>query len=620
VIGLGSRDNALAVERREPSRPVARRRWPWILAGAALLILVLVTAAVVRLVQAERHLVSARRSMLRAEADVRSANVRGAVTELSGAESEITAATNLLYGSREVTLMGVLPVVHQNLQALRSSVALVFTMANGAKGVLETAGPLVGADGRLGVPLRNGALPLGAVTTAARQLDDLATQMPGAANTPKTRVLLGPVASLQRQVYAEAARRRAQFSSLSRALGLLGDMAGANGPRHYLIAAGNAAEMRGTGGMILSYGLLSGTDGRFTLDKFGPVDQIPLPAPATLPATPDYVTRFAPYGPTQEWRSANLGADFLSVAPVLEAMYNAATRTRVDGVIQVDSMGVAQLLRGLGPVDVPDVGVVTADNVVPLTLNELYVRFPDRAVRQEYLGTVVEAVFRRLVTGDFPDLRALGSGVNQAVRQRDLMFHTSVDADQRAGTQLGADGTLPSTPDFGVLTVQNFSGNKLDYYLNSHLQLSGTRRRGASTVQAQIDLENTAPANGRPSYIFGPFDPTLRNGQYFGLVSLYLPSGTRLVSSSGPAASAPVVTSEDGRTVVSFQQSLDAGGRKTVTLVLQLPPRAPGPYQLVLLSPPRVRPTTVAVDLQVGDERLRRSGTLGAPWVISGTR
>ncbi len=558
--------------------------------------------------------------MLRAEADVRSAHVRAAVAELSSAETDITAATNLLYGSRELTLVGVVPVVHQNLQALRSSVALAFTMANGAKGVLQTAGPLVGPDGRLAVPLQNGALPLGPVTTVARQLDDLAAQLPGAANTPKTRLLLGPVASVQRQVYAEAARRRAQFSSLSRALGLVGDMSGANGPRRYLIAVSNAAEMRGTGGMILSYGLLSGTGGRFTLDKFGPIDQIALPAPATLPTNPDYVTRFATYGPTQQWRNANLGADFRSVAPVLEAMYNAATGTPVDGVIQVDSMGVAQLLRALGPVDVPDVGVVTADNVVPLTLNGLYVQFPDRALRQEYLGTVAEAVFRRLVSGAFPDLRALGSGVTQAVRQRDLMFHTSVEADARAGAQLGADGALPATPDFGVLTVQNFSGNKLDYYLNSSLQLSGTRRRGESSkVQAQIALENTAPANGRPPYIFGPFDPTLRNGQYFGLVSLYLPSGTRLVSSSGPMASAPAVTSEDGRTVVGFQQSLDAGERRTVTLVLELPPRPPGRYELVLVSPPRVRSTTATVDLQLGDERLRRSGTLAAPWVISGT-
>ena len=60
--------------------------------------------------------------------------------------------------------------------------------------------------------------------------------------------------------------RHRQFNKVGPALDLLSDMSGANGPRRYMIAVANEAEMRGTGGMILSYGTLLAQNGKFTLD------------------------------------------------------------------------------------------------------------------------------------------------------------------------------------------------------------------------------------------------------------------------------------------------------------------------------------------------------------------
>jgi hypothetical protein len=332
---------------------------------------------------------------------------------------------------------------------------------------------------------------------------------------------------------------------------------------------------------------------------------------------PDYVLRFPELSPTGLWRNANLGADFNTVAPVLESMYKAATGNSVDGVIQIDSMGLAALLRGIGPVTVPDVGEVNADNVVALTLNELYVRFPDRPVRQEYLGAVAETVFRRLVSGDYSDLRPIAGALARALSARNVVFH-AVDAnDDRIGTLLGGAGGLPSSPDFAALTVQNFSGNKLDYYLDTHLGVTGTRRVGErSTVRVSIDLSNTAPPNGTPPYIFGPFNSSLQPGEYVGLVSLYLPSGTQLVGASANGATTPVATSEDGRTVIAFRENLAAGERRTVTLDVRLPPLPSGGYRLVLVAPPRVRPTTASVDLQLDGRRVRRDVSLMTPAVF----
>src|SRR5436309_10611822 len=112
-------------------------------------------------------------------------------------------------------------------------------------------------------------------------------------------------------------------------------------------------------------------------------------------------------------------------------MYQTATGTPVDGVIQLDSMALSALLRGIGPVTVPDLGDVNADNAVALTLNEAYTLFPDRPVRQEYLGQVAEAAFRRLLSGDYPSLRALGRQLKGAVDRRNVIFWSSKASGER---------------------------------------------------------------------------------------------------------------------------------------------------------------------------------------------
>jgi hypothetical protein len=598
---------------REPVTPRRRRLVIWLgIVVAALIVLAL--AGALRLYQVSKDLKTARSALVTAEAAVRQGNLGVAEKQLQVGNVHVLAANSRLHGSRELAVAGLLPVIHQNLNSLRTSVGLVFEMANGGQQVLAAAGPLKGPDGKLAVSLNGGQIPLATVQAVQTRLQDLALKLPGQGDAPHGHFLVGPVRKLEGQVNQEAIRRRRQFYTVANGLNLLTDMSGARGPRHYLIAVGNAAEMRGTGGMILSYAVLSGTGGRFTLDRVGPIDQIALPAPVTLPNPPDYVTRFANLGPTVQWRNANLGADFTSVAPVLETMYRAATGNTADGVIQIDSMGLAGLLQGIGPVQVPDIGEVNANNVVPLTLNELYVRFPDRPVRQEYLAAVAETAFGRLVSGNFSDLRPLADGLARAVRDRDVMFNAADSDDDRIGTQLGAAGGLPSAPDFAALTVQNLSGNKLDYYVDTHLGITGTRRVGTSSnVRVTIDLSNTAPPNGTPPYIFGPFNSTLQPGEYVGLVSLYVPSGTRLLQSSAGDASPPAATSEDGRAVISFQENVGAGQRKSVTLDLALPPQPPGAYGLTLVSPARVRPTTASVDLDVDGMRLRRDVSLNTP-------
>jgi len=219
------------------------------------------------------------------------------------------------------------------------------------------------------------------------------------------------------------------------------------------------------------------------------------------------------------------------------------------------------------------------------------------------------------VTGDYPSLKGLARSLTDATNRRNVIFWSSRPTGERPAAQLRADGSLPDSPDFTALTVQNLTGNKLDYYLDTALRLTGRRPSGAlGHLTAQIRVTNTASRDGRPQYVFGPAFPEFQPGEYDGLLNLYLPQGASVSGSSGldqPGSLA--LQGEAGRTIVSFRTVLQAGESRTFTLELRLPPRPPGPYHLDLVPVPRVLPTAVDVDIDVGGRRVRHSGPLLRP-------
>jgi hypothetical protein len=167
-----------------------------------------------------------------------------------------------------------------------------------------------------------------------------------------------------------------------------------------------------------------------------------------------------------------------------------------------------------------------------------------------------------------------------------------------------------------TLTVQNIAGNKLDYYLDTALHLTGEREAGTfGEVRAEVVLTNTAPAGAtEPRYVFGPFNEDQEAGLYRGAVSLYLPAGTTLVGTSGdPLDSPPVFQTEGGRPVIGLSVDVPAGSSRRILLDLRLPPRSPGSYELVLVPSPRVRPTQASIHL-TGDATIDAAVVLDRTW------
>jgi hypothetical protein len=583
-----------------------RGLFPILFGLGALVLMALVVAAVgvVHAITLEHRLSRIPSAIQVAQNQVENGQVAAAQASLAADEADLASVNSTLYNSPDFRLLAVLPVARQNVQAVRAAVHLGLKMVGDGRQLVAAAGSVESPTGHLEVSLKAGRAPVQAIQAVGATLDAVVPDLPDSPVPPHGNFLVGPVRSGEQKVWAEGFKRRTELSSVANGLTILNGLTSGTGKRRYLIAVANIAEMRGAGGMILSYGVLDADNGQVTLGNFGPIDELALkhPAPAAFPA--DFLRTYGDLQPSLNWRNATLMSDFTVDAPVLEAMYTQATGLPVDGVIQVDSAGLAALLAGVGPVQDPSLGTVTAANVVPLTLNQAYVQFPNRPVRQEYLAGVAREAFSALTTRTLPSLRLLGTALVQASAARHIVLYANDPSVEAAATGLAVSGALPAPgQDFAQLTVQNFGGDKLDYYLQSALSITGSRPGGGpfGHLTATITLTNQAPPNGTPRYIFGPYARTSKDppGLYRGLVTLYLParSGLAATRAGGALATTPRLNTQNGLTAITYYVTIPAGERSQMTLEVPLPPRPNGPEHFVVVPNARLNPTQTTVAL-----------------------
>lgn len=601
--------------RNEAGAGIGGRSRRWSVIGLVIGAVVVVGAAVsiaawIQLRAALDDLAAAREELAAAEEYAGNRDLVSGSDAVIVAERHLGDARARLLSSAPLQVVRVVPVLGQNVDAARDLTERAFALAATARRMIDAARPLnegglLNDDGTIDNALLG---RIKAESSEARALVEGFEPL----DLPSSWALLGRVEDAAHELAAGEEDFAGAVTSIDKGLGLVGDLIGIDDRRRWLIVAANSAEMRGAGGMVLSFAVIEADHGDVSIGTIGPDDELQarLDRPVDVPLPADYATRYGRYGPTADIRNATLSADFTVGAPVIEAIYEAAMGQDIDGVIQVDPMALRHILGVIGEVRVPGVGKVDADSVVDTVLSDLYSSRPDQEARQDALASVAAAVFEALFTTDadpFDVLDALG----RAIEGRNLMLHSTHDGSQALIEAVGAAGTLAPATDSLHLAVQNFGANKLDYYLDTELALTGTWPRGEpGTVTAAITIANRAPDRDEPRYVFGPNVESMAVGLYRAHAVLYLPAGTSV--STGPSGSGiydEMVGTEDGRPVVTFAVDVPAGASVTVEVGLELAPH-PRCAALTLIPSPRVRPTTARVDIRMDDADLAFDGRL----------
>ncbi|MGH2684334.1 MAG: DUF4012 domain-containing protein, partial [Actinomycetota bacterium] len=332
------------------------------------------------------------------------------------------------------------------------------------------------------------------------------------------------------ELRSELAEALATVKAAARFSEVLPAFLGAEGPRTYFVGAQNPAELRGTGGLIGAFSIMTVDAGRMELGSFRPIQDL-AGADGIEPPNPDYAARYDRFGGAGFWLNINMTPDFPSAATAIERLWAATQEQPVDGTIVADPEALALLMEGGPPVDVPGSDLtVDAATLVPFVTNEAYEVFREPPVRKRLLGEVAGQVLGRFLSGSGDPIQA-GRALAEAVGDGHLLLHAADPGTQEALEVADAAGRLlDPRGDFLAVVANNAAGNKVDFYLNRSIRHEvALQPGGRAEVTTEITFVNEAPSEGVVPYVIGPFEDVSAAGEQVMFLSVYAPGDARLL-------------------------------------------------------------------------------------------
>ena len=361
----------------------------------------------------------------------------------------------------------------------------------------------------------------------------------------------------------EAARA---LDSADRAVQVLPGLVGADGPRDYLLALQNNAEIRATVGMPGAWAVVHADQGKLSMTQQGTATQFGERDTPILPLTPAEVAVYDRQLGTY-FQDANFTPDFPRAAELWAARWQERfPGTQLDGVLSLDPVAMSYLLRGTGAIRVGDL-TLTSENVVEELLNKPYLLLQPEQ-QDELFGDAARALFDA-GTGKLASPLRFVTGVDRAAREgRFLLAPFDEDVLKAlSGTRIlgelsGDDGSTPHV-DVGI---NDATGSKMSYYLRYSTEVQATScvadgQRLSGSMSLRQDLSPRRAAQ-LPTSVTGTGNFGTEQGSQLVLVRLYGPFGGSIDG-----------VSLDGRSLDRSLASVDLEGRPVTTVAVLLSSR-----------------------------------------------
>jgi len=424
------------------------------------------------------------------------------------------------------------------------------------------AADVVQGDGVIG---KGGAIDLKAieqiapdVRSARRGVADAGDRLSAVRTTGNLRKISSAFGDLRKTVDDLSS----MLDSADRALAVLPAMAGSSGPRRYLLVLQNNAEIRSSAGLPGVIVPLLADQGR--IERGDPVSTSTAFPELVAPVLPLSAAEQALFGDFlgRHVTEANLTPDFPRTAELIAARWERDGDGQVDGVLMMDTVTLAYLLKATGPITVDGIRL-TEDNAVQQLLADTYVRLAGKYVAQDaFFQAVADKVFSKLTSGkvNAPNLlKALSKSASEG-RLRVRSFDPR-EARVMADTEIaGTIADAESRAEVGVY-VNDVTSAKMSIFLDYALNVtSSTCRSGVQSLVSDLVLTSSAPKD------MSAYDRYVKGR------GTNAPFGSQALSI---ALVAPTAGKVESVSVNGREQTLDVrmiGGRKTVVVRIVLGP------------------------------------------------
>lgn len=499
-------------------------------------------------------------------------------------------------------LASLIPYYGSDVQAVRDVIGIMEDVSNNALPKLSNA--LTRLDIQQ-IGIENGTVQLGGMSDVAEEIAT-ANKIIADANITLHNVNGTHIAALTDAL----ARVKESFNDLSntmdiasRAVNLLPSMLDVStdqladgSARTYLIMVQNNVELRATGGIPGSWGVLTVTDGHLSISDFASVNKYWNSPVTDITAEEkslfsDKLVRFQ--------QDVNFTPDFSRSGEIASVMWKDLYGQAVDGVISVDPVFLQNILKVIGPVSLADGTVLTGSNTAQILLNQTYFDKTTQEEQNAFFNATAAAVFEHLVA--MPDMNHAGllTAIVDSVDHGHVYVWSAHEDEQQclSGTTLSGElETNPSKPVVGIYFNDATMG-KMDWYLDRKItyEYDKTYPSGAAQYTVHVTLTNTLDTQSAatlPELIRGYVDgdgTTPRGGEISTIMYAYAPAGGRLVdwtfTGSIDDSDFDVLSVHDGLTVGAKSLILQPGESVALTIRV-LTSAAGGNNALILRTTP----------------------------------
>jgi UDP-N-acetylmuramyl pentapeptide phosphotransferase/UDP-N-acetylglucosamine-1-phosphate transferase len=571
--------------------------------GLLVVTIALAAPAVLALVRARSALEQGRSAAQAGLDAARQGDADAAHADFTRAAALLDRAHGLL-GSPLVSMGRVVPVLGPNITAVRAVTDIGLDLAGVGRDLADHAGAksLHVVDGRF--PIDDVRALSGQLDHALATLDSSVATLDGIDGP----FIAGPVRTAVATLDDRIRRTTDQTATAAEAARLAPALFGGDRPRRYFLAVVTPTELRGSGGIIGSFGIITIDAGKIELDQLDTIEVLnrqarKAPLTNVLPAV--YRSTYSGFGGGFNFQNLTVTPDFPTAAAAIEAAYQAMGNPPVDGVISVDPIGLAGILKITGPVKVPPwPDPIKASNAEQILLLDQYVQLSG-ATRDAFLGDVAHAVFDKLTKGSLPAPTEIARALSDAVAGGHIHLQSTTPDEQALFARIHGSGALAAPGDDTLaLVTQNGSASKIDYFLHRSMAYDVTvdPTSGAALATATITLRNDAPSAGLPEYILGSPEHGIVPGDNHIYVSLYSALAPAGVTIDGQSTGANV-SAEAGRIVTTVVVVVPAGATRTVRIDLTGTLSRGSSYVLDLDHQPVINLDHVEVHLHAPVER-----------------
>ncbi len=292
---------------------------------------------------------------------------------------------------------------------------------------------------------------------------------------------------------------QAQLNAVTQMWPAIPDALGANGPKRYLVAGLNSAELLPTGGAPLSITVVRVDKGKIEVLASGQTssDFFDVSGGNVPWLTWDHVKDNPVYGPSGKsvFVNSNLHPDFQVSGEEMARAWQAATGERINGVVALDTQAVASILAATGPLPVANEAPVTSENIAQRLLIDAYKGGgADLKQRHETNNKIMASLVTRAQSPAYLPkvaraLIGLAPERHFQVNMRDPDLQGPLNSIDLTGA---LSDQVPDSDTFGVFTAS--SPNKVAVYqkraIDRQVQVNAD---GGASVTETIALLNDAP-------------------------------------------------------------------------------------------------------------------------------